>query len=239
MNKLKKIKFDSSLMHKNHYPFFERVFYRPIAGLITPILARWGIRPILINVFSFVLGLLGICLITIGDYKIRVSGTLILIASYIFDCVDGQLARGLRKTNKFGALIDTTLDSIKESLIFLGLAFQNQFVSSENSLALYLAIIIILGQRMLGRTIPWYRLIYNKGVEEIKTEILKGKSGLFRLVSIFFSESYRSGTIWMVIFLGIVTNQIILIFSYFIVVIYSLWLVLLISGFQRGQKYID
>ncbi len=43
----------------------------------------------------------------------------------------------------------------------------------------------------------------------------------------------------MVIFLGIVTNQIILIFSYFIVVIYSLWLVLLISGFQRGQKYID
>ena len=232
---LRQLKFNPSIRHKNHYPFFERFFYRPIASLITPTIAEWGIGPILINIFSFVLGLLGIYLIAIGNYQIRVLGALILIISYIFDCIDGQLARGWGKTNKFGALLDTTLYSIKESLIFIGLAWQNH-LQTGNFFVYYLVVIIILGQRMLGRTIPWYRLIYEKDIEEVKKAILKGKPKLFQLIGSLFSESYRSGTIWIIVLLGILTNQTIAIYGYFILVIYSLWLALMINGFQRGKN---
>src|SRR3990167_3285394 len=230
-----KRKFNHKLMHKDHYPFFERVFYRPIASLITPLVASLGIQPTMMNFFNFVVGLLGVYLIAFGDYKTSVLGALILIISYIFDCVDGQLARGLGKENKFGALIDTTLDSIKESLIFIALGWRYFSITAEPKIGYYV-LAILFGQRMLGRTIPWYRLIFRESVEEVKEAFIKDTRPFLKIIGTVFSESYRSGTIWIIIFIGVLHKQIPLVFIYFIVVIYSLWLALLVNGYQTGRN---
>lgn len=221
-------------MHKDHYPFFERIFYRPIASVLTLRLAEYHCSPTLMNFIGFFTGLGGMVLIAFGDYPLRVLGAGILIVSYIFDCVDGQLARGFRVTNGFGALLDTTLDSIKESLIMFALSYVYFKQTQNEYIEIYLVIIIFL-QRMFGRTLAWYRLLFHRDIEVIKKNAYNTLSHLpifLRWISLFFSEAYRSGTIWFVVFSGILTNQIIATLIYFIVVIAALFLFLLISAYR-------
>ena len=228
------MKFNSKIMHKPSYPLLERIFYRPIASTMTPSIAKMGISPTVMNFFGFFVGIIGITLIAFGDYWSRVLGAGILILSYIFDCVDGQLARGFKLTNGFGALLDTTLDSIKESLIFFALAWTYYLQTHDKYIFLYLAALLFL-QRMFGRTLPWYQLSFGQKVEEIKKDALSHLPKLMRLPAYFFSEGYRSGTIWLIIFLGVVTNEIKLTFGYFIIVIFSLFLFLLIRAYGQSK----
>lgn len=149
--------------------------------------------------------------------------------------MDGQLARGFRIENGFGALLDTSLDSIKESLIFIALAWQYYGQTNDHYIYLYL-ILVLFGQRMFGRTLPRYQLLFEVGVENIKHKTLQNFPGVFKTIALMFSESYRSGTIWIIVLLGAVTNQIRITFYYFIFVIFSLFIFLLIRAYQRSKK---
>ncbi|MFC1656450.1 CDP-alcohol phosphatidyltransferase family protein [Patescibacteria group bacterium] len=231
----KKTDFNSSIMKKDYYPFFERVFYRPIANFLTPKIALFFRSPTMLNVLGFLIGILGIYMIGFGDYWCRVSGAGILLISYIFDCIDGQLARGFKMENGFGALLDTSLDSIKESLIFFALAWSYYSQTNDYYIFLYL-LIVLFAQRMFGRTLPRYQLLFEVGVEKIKNNTLLEFPKLLRPIAFLFSESYRSGTIWVIVFLGVISNQIKLTFVYFIVVIFSLFIFLLIKAYTRSKK---
>lgn len=228
-------KFDYSTMHKPNYPFFERIFYRRIANVLTGPIAKMGFSPTMINFLGFFIGLGGIVLIGLGNYPQRVIGAGILILSYILDCVDGQLARGFKITNGFGALLDTTLDSIKESFIFFALSWTYYLQTQDKYIFLYLAALLFL-QRMFGRTLPWYRLLFGQEVEEIKKDALSYLPKFMRFLAHLFSEAYRSGTIWAIIFLGVATNEIKLTFIYFIIVIFSLFIFLIFRAYQQRKK---
>ncbi len=233
-------KFNPKIMHKPNYPFFERVFYRRIASILTPQIAKTNISPTTINFIGFFIGLIGISCIAFGDYPLRVIGAGILIISYIFDCVDGQLARGWNSTNNFGALLDTTLDSIKESMVFFALAWKYYLMTNNKYIFFYLATVLFL-QRMFGRTLPWYRMLFKEDINEIKKDATKKIPKFLRPAAFFFSESYRSGTIWIVIFIGIVANKIIPTFIYFIIVILALFCFLLFNAHRlktRKQEFI-
>lgn len=230
-----KRKFDRLLMHKPDYPFFERIFYRPMASVLTPPIAKVGVSPTIMNFIGFFVGLGGIYLVATGDYQQRIAGAAVLIFSYILDCVDGQLARGMNLANRFGALLDTTLDSIKESLIFLALAWTYYLQTQDKTIVFYL-VAALFSQRMFGRTLPWYRLLFGQEVEEIKKSALKHQPRFIGFLAYLFSESYRSGTIWIIVFLGVVSNEIKLTFIYFIAVILSLFIFLIFRAYQQRQK---
>ncbi|HLC38914.1 MAG TPA: CDP-alcohol phosphatidyltransferase family protein [Patescibacteria group bacterium] len=236
MKKNHKPKFNAKIMHKPFYPFFERVFYRPIASVITPGFASINLSPTFVNFLGFGVGLIGIGLIAYGNLSERILGAGILIISYIFDCVDGQLARGFKKISHFGALLDTSLDSIKESLVFFALAWANFRQVHNDHIFFYLALVIFL-QRMFGRTLPRYQLLFNKDVENIKKESLKNLPKFLKIIAFLFSESYRSGTIWIVVFIGVILNQIVIIFYYFIVVLFALFMAILISAYRQRNKW--
>lgn len=235
MTKIKKMTFDPSIMHKQYYPFFERIFYRPIANYLTPKVAKFSRSPTLFNIIGFLIGFTGIYLIAFGDFWQRVLGAVILIISYIFDCIDGQLARGFKLENGFGALLDTSLDSIKESLIFFALAWSYYLQTNNKYIFIYLAG-VLFAQRMFGRTLPRYQILFHGDVEDFKKETIKKTSKLFKFIALLFSESYRSGTIWIIILLGVATNQIIATFIYFITVISSLFIMLLIRAYCKRNK---
>jgi CDP-diacylglycerol--glycerol-3-phosphate 3-phosphatidyltransferase len=56
-----------------------------------------------------------------GTGAVRVGG-LIMLASGLFDVLDGQVARLGRRSTAFGAFYDSTLDRVGESALFGGLA---------------------------------------------------------------------------------------------------------------------
>ena len=58
----------------------------------------------------------------IGWYYPSLAGSIMLLISGFFDIVDGSVARTLKQSSKKGAFLDSTLDKISESLIFIGIA---------------------------------------------------------------------------------------------------------------------
>jgi hypothetical protein len=51
-----------------------------------------------------------------------VAGALLLQVAFMFDCVDGQLARYTRRFSRFGAWLDSTFDRLKDWVVYAGLA---------------------------------------------------------------------------------------------------------------------
>jgi CDP-diacylglycerol--glycerol-3-phosphate 3-phosphatidyltransferase len=87
--------------------------------IVRPVAER-GLSP---NVVSL-LGLLftGVAATVLGIGQLHWGGALIL-SSGIFDMFDGAVARVQKRTTKFGAFLDSTIDRYAEGLLFLGLIF--------------------------------------------------------------------------------------------------------------------
>lgn len=58
----------------------------------------------------------------IGWYYPSLAGSIMLLISGFFDIVDGSVARTLKQSSKKGAFLDSILDKISESFIFIGIA---------------------------------------------------------------------------------------------------------------------
>lgn len=231
-----KLRFNPAVMNKPFYPFFERLLYRPIASFLTPRVALLVSSPNIASLIGFLVGLAGIYMVAFGDYGQRVVGAGIMLISYVIDNIDGQLARGFGKQSRFGALLDTTLDSAKESLIFLALALAYYFQTADLGIFWYFTAVLFL-QRMLGRTIPLYQVAtHNNDLEKIKINVIGGLPVYLKPIAIFFSESYRSGTIWFVVFIGVATNSIRFAFIYFIATLFVLFLFFLFKAYTDHKK---
>lgn len=89
---------------------------------------RWGLHPDLITIIGLVL--VGIAAIIIGAGHLQV-GALVLLLGLPLDALDGAVARAMKRTDQFGALLDSTLDRYADAFIFAGLgyyfAIQDQF----------------------------------------------------------------------------------------------------------------
>lgn len=57
----------------------------------------------------------------IGWYYPSLAGSIMLLISGFFDIVDGSVARTLKQSSKKGAFLDSILDKISESFIFIGI----------------------------------------------------------------------------------------------------------------------
>ena len=90
-----------------------------LVGPIARALIRWGVSP---NTITTVGALVVIAsAVAFGMGKIHWGGAL-LLASGIFDILDGQVARNGNRASTFGAFYDSTLDRVGETAVFLGIA---------------------------------------------------------------------------------------------------------------------
>jgi len=105
---------------KNRDIFFNRYIARPAAVPFIWALQYTRVTPNQVTVGSFILALIA-CLmfVTIPGYWGVLGGVLMLEASYVLDCVDGQLARIKGQSSKVGALFDFLMDELK-AFFFLG-----------------------------------------------------------------------------------------------------------------------
>ncbi len=93
-----------------------RQLIRPLARVLSSI----RVRPDALTIAGWVLSVCAATLFALG--YIKTAGTVMLFAG-LFDALDGAVARESNLMSSFGAFLDSTLDRLSESAIFVGIMF--------------------------------------------------------------------------------------------------------------------
>ncbi|HEY9525026.1 MAG TPA: CDP-alcohol phosphatidyltransferase family protein [Thermopolyspora sp.] len=102
--------------------FFTTFFVSTYSRFIARWAARRGLTPNQVTLISIFLGLLSAGAFATGTRPGWIAGGVLIYFAFVFDCVDGQLARYARKFGVLGAWLDATFDRFKEYVVFAGLA---------------------------------------------------------------------------------------------------------------------
>ncbi|MGI5159956.1 CDP-alcohol phosphatidyltransferase family protein [Microbispora sp. CA-102843] len=102
--------------------FFTTFFVSTYSRFIARWAARRGLTPNQVTLISIALGLLSAGAFSTGTRWGAVAGAILIYFAFVFDCVDGQVARYARKFGVLGAWLDATFDRFKEYAVFIGLA---------------------------------------------------------------------------------------------------------------------
>jgi archaetidylinositol phosphate synthase len=101
---------------------------QPILEKIGLLFSSTGLSPNIFSLIGFVITIISAIIFGINTLKLDPTinfsaiGSLLLLAGGFFDVVDGSVAKITKTTSRKGAFIDSTLDKISETIIFLGIA---------------------------------------------------------------------------------------------------------------------
>ena len=87
-------------------PVLTKVFYRPVSFALASICANHGISANTISYLSAIVAIVGSALFIPQDYMCHIIGALLFNVWIIMDCIDGNLARCVRK-QPFGEFADS------------------------------------------------------------------------------------------------------------------------------------
>ena len=93
---------------------------RKLSRPLTRVFLRTPLTPNQVTGLSFLVGLLGAGCFLLGSYGWTLVGALLLQASTVLDCVDGEIARVKMLESPFGEWLDITLDTVVHIAIFIG-----------------------------------------------------------------------------------------------------------------------
>lgn len=102
--------------------FYSTFVVRRLSKPLTGLALRLGWTPNAVTVLSFAIGLLAAASFAVGARWALVVGAVLLQASLVVDCVDGEVARATRRFSALGAWLDASTDRVKEYLAYAGLA---------------------------------------------------------------------------------------------------------------------
>ena len=102
--------------------FFTTFFVSTYSKYIARWAARRGLTPNQVTLFSIFIGVLAAACFAYAERWSMVLGGVLTYFAFVFDCVDGQLARYTRQFSKLGAWLDSIFDRSKEYVVFAGLA---------------------------------------------------------------------------------------------------------------------
>ena len=102
--------------------FFTTFFVSTYSRYIARWAARRGLTPNQVTLFSIGLGVVAAACFANAERWSMVVGAILVYFAFVFDCVDGQLARYTRQFSKLGAWLDSIFDRSKEYVVFAGLA---------------------------------------------------------------------------------------------------------------------
>jgi phosphatidylglycerophosphate synthase len=103
--------------------FYSTFVVRRLSKPLTRVALRLGWSPNAVTLVSFAVGLLAAAFFAVGSWWALLVGAILLQASLVIDCVDGEVARATRRFTALGAWLDASTDRVKEFLAYAGLAF--------------------------------------------------------------------------------------------------------------------
>ncbi|MFJ2237120.1 DUF5941 domain-containing protein [Streptomyces sp. NPDC087859] len=107
---------------KSRDGFFTTHFISPYSRYIARWCARRGLTPNQVTTASLLTALIAAGSAATGTRAGFVAAGVLLIASFVLDCVDGQIARYSLQYSTLGAWLDATFDRAKEYAYYAGLA---------------------------------------------------------------------------------------------------------------------
>ncbi|AOR30740.1 transferase [Streptomyces fodineus] len=107
---------------KSRDGFFTTFFISPYSRYIARWCARHGLTPNQVTTASLLTALIAAGCAATGTRGGFIAAGVLLIASFVLDCTDGQLARYALKYSTLGAWLDATFDRAKEYAYYAGLA---------------------------------------------------------------------------------------------------------------------
>jgi phosphatidylglycerophosphate synthase len=107
---------------KSRDGFFTTFFISPYSRYIARWCARRGLTPNQVTTASLLTALIAAACAATGTRGGFVAAGVLLIASFVLDCTDGQLARYSLQYSTLGAWLDATFDRAKEYAYYAGLA---------------------------------------------------------------------------------------------------------------------
>jgi len=110
-----------------------------IANPIVRILSKSGITPNTLTLINLALNIVAAYVIATGHF---IAGGVLVLVSGLFDLLDGALARFTKRTTKFGAILDSTVDRISEAAILFGLLIWYSGRGGSLEIALIFAVLI-------------------------------------------------------------------------------------------------
>ncbi|MGP3965436.1 CDP-alcohol phosphatidyltransferase family protein [Nonomuraea sp. 3N208] len=123
--------------------FFTTYFVSTYSRFIARWAAHRGLTPNQVTMISIALGVAAAACFATGDRPWMVLGGVLIYFAFVFDCVDGQVARYARKFGVLGAWLDATFDRFKEYVVFAGLAVG--YVIAGNSDDIWILALAALG----------------------------------------------------------------------------------------------
>lgn len=94
--------------------------YKKIINHIGNILLKFRIKPNHLTVFGVIFAFIGMLFLCFRSFYFA---AVFILLSGLADSLDGAVARASSSNSKFGALLDSTLDRISETLIFFGIFY--------------------------------------------------------------------------------------------------------------------
>ncbi|MFF4359426.1 DUF5941 domain-containing protein [Streptomyces sp. NPDC001604] len=107
---------------KSRDGFFTTFFISPYSRYLARWCARRGLTPNQVTTASLLTALIAAGCAATGTRTGFVAAGVLLIASFVLDCTDGQLARYSLQYSTLGAWLDATFDRAKEYAYYAGLA---------------------------------------------------------------------------------------------------------------------
>ncbi|MFC9685250.1 DUF5941 domain-containing protein [Streptomyces sp. NPDC056948] len=107
---------------KSRDGFFTTYCISPYSRYIARWCARRGLTPNQVTTASLITALIAAACAATGTRGGFVAAGVLLIASFVLDCVDGQIARYSLQYSTLGAWLDATFDRAKEYAYYAGLA---------------------------------------------------------------------------------------------------------------------
>lgn len=115
----------------------------PVATPLVRVTAKWTrITPNQITWGAFLLGLGSAALFALGDWRWLIAGAVVYHLSFIFDCMDGKVARLTGQGSVFGAWLDFVFDRIRVMVCAIAL-MAGQYYRTGETVYIWLAAVVV------------------------------------------------------------------------------------------------
>jgi len=195
------------------YDWWTETFTFKFSIPLVSLISKTKITPNQLTLISLFIVIAASLLIARGGYVFLIIGALLLQVGYMFDHVDGQLARYKKIFSPLGEWLDSTSDRIKESLIILSLTYRYSQISDRALFfGFYSLFLIFLYHTQEGKKLPFTDPKSKKFIEGKERGIIKRLNAVRRKLKLI---PFNIGEQYFLFSFFIILNRIDLFFYFF------------------------